>query len=541
MTTLRKPAIIAVLASILCSGALSTVCEAQKSNQKRLHAPLWGALSPGLYSVGYRVIFGFDRTRTWRVTRALEKQFSPDSDGRPVRVSVWYPAVARPSSSSMRILDYVHVSSPQNFAEANAALERRDRRILAGMVPPEEFQSLLDTKMAAVAHAPAARGPFPVVLYSGGINPYTLSNAIMAEFLASHGYIVVAVPSLGQTNHQPDQVYSPIEMEASVRDLEFAWSLMREQPHVNDAKLAVFGHSLGGTVAMIFAMRNANVAAVAGLDGTYGFDDGPSFGTKTLTEFYGYAPQKMRAAVLDIHRSDYTTLDLSAVHAFHHSDRYLITLAKILHADFTTFAAIKQAFHIPPPDYVTSDSGYTTEVGYQGFQRTCRIVRDFFEAKLKGDPSGIERLTADVRQAAGAVMTHKNALPTPPSAHEFVALIADKGFDAAVQIVERFRRDAPGVIVVDQRVFNRLGYNLIAEKRFAEAIGVLRLVSYVYPKSWNAADSLGDAYITAGQKEEGRAAYQRAINLAAADPDIDPDRRKSIIKDEQTKLEKLKP
>ena len=109
------------------------------------------------------------------------------------------------------------------------------------------------------------------------------------------------------------------------------------------------------------------------------------------------------------------------------------------------------------------------------------------------------------------------------------------------EVRERFRRDAPGVIVVDQRVFNRLGYNLIAEKRFAEAIGVLRLVSYVYPKSWNAADSLGDAYITAGQKEEGRAAYQRAINLAAADPDIDPDRRKSIIKDEQTKLEKLKP
>jgi tetratricopeptide (TPR) repeat protein len=190
---------------------------------------------------------------------------------------------------------------------------------------------------------------------------------------------------------------------------------------------------------------------------------------------------------------------------------------------------------------VTSDSGYTTEVGYQGFQRTCRIVHDFFEAKLKGDPSGIERLRADVGQAAGAAMTHKNALPTPPSAHEFVALMADKGFDAAVQIVERFRRDAPGVIVVDQRVFNRLGYNLIAEKRFAEAIGVLRLVSYVYPKSWNAADSLGDAYIAAGQKEEGRAAYQRALNLAAADPDIDPDRRKSIIKDEQTKLEKLKP
>lgn len=537
---LGKLFVLALFASVSCRGALTTVSKLPESDTGRA---LWGSLSPGPYGIGYRVIFGSDRARTWRVTRAHEMPFSPDSNGRPVRVSIWYPAVARPSSSVLRIADYVHVTGgPSYFAEANAALERRDHGVFAQMVSAEQFQSLLDTRMGAVANAPVAGGRFPLVLYSGGINPYTLSNAVMAEFLASHGHVVVAVPSLGQTDQQPDQTYSSIEMEASVRDLELAWSLVRDQPYVDDARLAVFGHSLGGTVALMFAMRNQNVTAVVGLDGTYGFDDrGGSPGIKTLTGFYGYAPQKLRAALLDIRRSDYATLDLSAVDALHHSDRFLVTVPKMLHADFTTFAAIKQAFGIPPPGYVTSDGGYTTAIGFQGFQRTCRVVRDFLAAKLAGDSKGIDRLTVEVAQAAGAVLTHKAALPAPPSAHEFVALTADRGFDAAVQIVERFRRDAPAVVVVDEGVFNRLGYNLIADKRFAEAIGVLRLVSHVHPNSWNAADSLGDAYIAAGRQDEGRAAYQRAIELAVADRELDSDRRNAIIKDAQAKLENLKP
>src|SRR5947209_14618056 len=105
-----------------------------------------------------------------------------------------------------------------------------------------------------------AVGRFPLVLYSGGVNPYTLSNGILAELLASHGYIVATVPSLGPSNQQPEQTFTPAEVEASVRDLEFAWQILRDQPNVDNSRLAIFGHSLGETVAIIFALRYANVS-----------------------------------------------------------------------------------------------------------------------------------------------------------------------------------------------------------------------------------------------------------------------------------------
>lgn len=538
-TMFRARSTTAVIILALCWLA-STSCHDGKSDQPAprpgVQSPLWGALSPGPYSVGYRTLFRFDPTRTWRLTRTSGQGFfSPDKTARPVRISVWYPAAS--ASKPMRFADFLRLPAPPDFAEADAALARRDRRILSTMVPPESFSKLLETTTSATADAAAAPGRFPLILYSAGINAYTLSGAVMAEFLASHGYVVVAVPSLGPTDHQPDQVYSPSQMEASIRDLEFAWAEVRTRPNVDDGKLGIFGHSLGGTVAMILAMRNANVMAAVGLDGTYGFPEGKA----TLTEFHGYEPRKMWAAILDIHRSDYTTLDASALETWRHSDRHVVTLAKILHPDFTTFAAIKQVFGVPPPSYVTSESGYTTGVGHERFQLTARIVRDFFDAKLRADPGALKRLTSELAQTAGTTVSHEAPQPVPPSARELAALIADKGLDAAKLVVDRFRAQVPEIAVIDEAELNRFGYNLIADKQFAEAVGILRLVTHVYPASWNAADSLGDAYAAAGNDAESRAAYQRSLQLITADRTVDNARRDSVVRDLRAKIEGTSP
>src|SRR5689334_15081235 len=56
-------------------------------------APLWGSLRAGPHAVGFRTIYRFDRSRTWQATRGQAVAFAPDLAGRPIRISVWYPAV----------------------------------------------------------------------------------------------------------------------------------------------------------------------------------------------------------------------------------------------------------------------------------------------------------------------------------------------------------------------------------------------------------------------------------------------------------------
>src|SRR5215470_2254911 len=270
----KKLAMTCLLLSIVCTvGALA--------GQTAPPALPWTALQPGVYAVGYRVLYEFDRSRTWHATRGDGAPFSPDERGRPVRVSLWYPAGATDGLRKMKIVDYVHPQGPASFADANRALEARDRRVLAEMVPEKSSQLLLNTGVRAHAGAPFAKGRFPVVLYSGGVNSYTLSNAILAELLASHGYIVVAAPPLGPSDDETEQRYSPAELQTSARDLEFAWSAVRSLPNVDRSRLGAFGHSLGGTVALLVSLRNANVSAMAGFDGTYGFANGSDSITKT--------------------------------------------------------------------------------------------------------------------------------------------------------------------------------------------------------------------------------------------------------------------
>jgi hypothetical protein len=498
--------------------------------------PLWGQLVPGPYRVGFRVEYAFDRSRTWRTTRGYEKAFAADPYGRPIRLQVWYPSTDNGKLKSMRYEDYVHMGCPPAFAELNAKMEARDRLIVDLSVPHGREPALLNTAVRASLSAPAAGGRFPLVLYFGGLGADSTSNTVLAEFLASHGYVFATVPILGPTDKQTTQTRTQPDMERTVRDLEYGWSMLRGSSNVDDDKIAVMGHSLGGLEAIIFAMRNSNVSVAVGLDATYGFESA----SKVLTGFYGYEPMKMYATLLDLRRArgeQGNNQDLSAVRAFHYADRYFVTVRKMHHSDFGSFAMVAQQFEFPGGP--AEPGGWTRKTGYVGYQLICRMVRDFFDDKLKGDTSGASRFRADVAQSEAGTLDVAKGLPIPPSPAEFVPLIQKRGYAAVVELLDRYRRDAPGDTIVDEAVFNALGYDLLGQRRLPEAIGVFRLVRHVYPKSSNAADSLGDAYLAAGKNDEAGAAFQEAIDLAAVDPGLDAKSKEAFVTEEQKKIKKL--
>ena len=412
--------------------------------------------------------------------------------------------------------------------------------VLMSMSSRRSF-SLEEYSNHAYANASPATGRFPLVLYAGSLDSTSTTTLfVLGEFLASHGYVVATVPLLGPTNENTEQGRMPSDRERAVEDLEFAWSVLRAQTNVDETKVGVFGKSLGGIEALIFAMRNANVSAVAGLDATYGFKGNE----KLLAELADYAPRKMRAAFLDIRRDwddPASVLDLSAEHAFRYSDRSFVTIKKMNHFDFDSDAMIAFEFHLPIGPNEAVNPGRTRETAYRGYQSVCRMLLDFFDEKLKGNRGGAERLRADVARTDGSVLKHEEALTPPPSGVEFVTIIAQHGFDAATALVDHYRREVPDEMVVDQDEFSNVGYRLIAERRFPEAIGIMRLIVYAYPDSANAADGLADAYIAAGQKELARRTLQQTLKLIAGDSSLNEASKQWMTKVEQAKLEQLRP
>ena len=355
-------------------------------------SPLWGQLVAGPHASGYTTRFVADRSRTWA---------SQSTDnGRPIRISVWYPAAA--GGAAMRIADYVRPGASGMFGAAEAALEHRDRAVVAEWAPDDQLPALLGTPMQAVRDATPAPGRFPLVLYAAGINAYTLSNVVLAEFLATHGMIVVTVPSLGPSPDVPEQEYNALELGDALRDLEFAWSVMRDDPRVDPSKVAVVGHSLGGTIALLMAMHNANLSAAVSLDGTYGFagSDAEAFIT-------AYAPARfdVRASILDLRRKD-ARVDLRAVRGFRHADRYFATLPDMFHGTFTSFQMGALAFHAAPPQ--NARPGWTQAIGAERYQQVCVGVREFLRDKFGQGAEPFEQWQTAMA-ASGAPVTRDPA------------------------------------------------------------------------------------------------------------------------------------
>ncbi|HSN53978.1 MAG TPA: alpha/beta hydrolase-fold protein [Candidatus Sulfomarinibacteraceae bacterium] len=92
----------------------------------------------------------------------------------------------------------------------------------------------------------------------------------------------------------------------------------------------------------------------------------------------------------------------------------------------------------------------------------------------------------------------------------------DKRFDA---ISSRLGFEVPP----PEAVLNAIGYRLLAEGRDKEAVAVFERAVELYPASANAHDSLGEGLERAGRLPGALRCYRRAVTLAEAGGDRDPE------------------
>jgi len=64
-----------------------------------------------------------------------------------------------------------------------------------------------------------------------------------------------------------------------------------------------------------------------------------------------------------------------------------------------------------------------------------------------------------------------------------------------------------------ENVINAKGYDLMEEKKLKEAIEIFKLNAFAFPRSANAFDSLGEAYLEAGDRKSAIENYQKSLSL----------------------------
>ena len=86
---------------------------------------------------------------------------------------------------------------------------------------------------------------------------------------------------------------------------------------------------------------------------------------------------------------------------------------------------------------------------------------------------------------------------------------AEFGYDAGVEYYEKNRDGA----TINENAVNRYGYEVLSTGDIDGAIAVFRFNVYLYPGSSNVYDSLGEAYMTAGETPLAIENYERSLEL----------------------------
>jgi pimeloyl-ACP methyl ester carboxylesterase len=459
----------------------------------------WGGLEAGPFQPGFRLI------ETSDATRSFPPDDGPGPVARPLRIYVWYPA--KPSANRpMRLDDYIALAL-DDFHTPLLPVP------LSKGLDPSALEKLRESPVGAVRGAAPEPARFPVLVLGQGLYYESpLCHFVLCEFLASHGYVVATSPLVGTRYRLVNITVEDVETE--VRDMESVLAAARELPFVDPAALGAVGYDLGGMAGLILAMRHPEIRAYL------------SFDSAILDKHYTglplthpqYREERFRIPWMHMMQARFIRTVESRAEAPSLFERkafgpsYLVHVPTTSHGGFSSYAVL--GIDRAVPGYWGSPAADQRSV-YEGI---CQAGLAFLDRYIKNDRTRLDELVRDAAPAGADGppfrIERKDGPAGPPSEAELVDLIIKMGMREAGPVIDGARAAFPGVTLIDESVLNWLGAHFLYWwGRGEEAIAVFELNVSLYPGSWNAHDSLGEAYAALGRKEEAIRSYERSLEL----------------------------
>jgi dienelactone hydrolase len=453
--------------------------------------------APGPHAVGLRIVQQADASRGATPKLTMFDEGKALAAARPMQTLVWYPAQAS-GTAHVRYLDYLQSSlSADDFSITSQQLAEGSKQ-WAG-------NPAAQASMLAVRDARAVAGSFPVVIYAPSFNADASENADLCEYLASHGYIVIASASRGaRTRGMTDDVDG---VEAQAADIAWLASYAGTVPGADLNRLAVAGFSWGGLANVFAAARSTRIKALVSLDGSVRYYPQLIGASGSVTPANTAVPMLSigaRPPSMEQLTENDRTAPASFLNKMVFSDVYLATMQPMEHRDF-------------------AGQSYSRDEVRAAYSWTVRYTRAFLDAYLKQDAAALAFLKAKpiANGAPKHMMTMKvrPASATPPSKAAFVAEFRRRQFRDAGIIYDAMRKDAPD-FKLHAAELKTLGDELMGKNMPQGAAELFKLGIVLAPRWGALQNGLGEAYEAAGEPTLALAAYEQALvldpNMASA-------------------------
>ena len=334
---------------------------------------------PGPNAVGLKVVEQYDFSRTYRsLTDELGKPYQRER-ARPLQTLIWYPA-EKSSGKTITVGDYGDLLATEvNFGRPQLAPDWKEW--LDGM------RATLKDSMWAVRDAPLLAGKFPVVIYAPSISSMSWENADLCEYLASHGYVVLASPDMGAVTREATADLADVNAQA--QDISFLVGYAQTLSNTDMSKIAVAGFSWGGISNLFAAARDNRIDALVALDGSMRYFPGlvkaagdvhPEQMTIPML-FFTQGPTSLEK--LARHTPSKDSEGPNVLNAWTHGDLITVEDIALVH---TEHSSMYQRNEDTWKDYANNHKAdYTRADGMVGYAWITRYTLEFLNAYLKHD------------------------------------------------------------------------------------------------------------------------------------------------------------
>jgi len=490
-----------------------------------LLSPLAGAGTPsfpggpGQYGVGLRVLPLLDRSRVYTdKTDPVTGAPAQGERARPIQALVWYPA-DKHSGAALRYGDYLRTAATEEVfgrdpAAIGAFVATYMQENYSGL-DQRQSKAALAQPMLARRDGQPAHGKFPVVIYAPGSSMSAHENADLCEYLASHGYIILASPSLGLHTRSINLDLESAESEA--RDIAFLLGYAETLPQADARHVAAMGYSFGGLANVLAAARDDRISALISLDGSVRY-------FPSIVKQAAYAtPERLALPMLYLggkpanaeamSRANDVATSYSLMNQMKYSDLYNVTMYTMEHAAFQG-----ESLRLGPE---TRFGEYSRDEALVAHGWMGRYARAFLDAYLRGDPAGLAFLAN--KPAANAVPAHLLAVDArrsegePPTLATMAAQYARQGHKDLEAVYRALQRRDAG-FKPNERALIAWGEKFLELKRHAEAVQIYQLATSLYPDSGRAVFYLAMTYDRNKDNAQALVAYRRVLVFL---PDLD--------------------
>jgi dienelactone hydrolase len=464
----------------------------------------------GPHAVGFRVVQQYDYSRSYK--RGVDAEGKPVTSerARPIQTLIWYPADPDKNAAAMLYAGYLDLlASEDDFAADDRQRATRLKSLLEtrGLLANYDRERAQVTK--AFRDARPKPGRFPVVVYAPSFSASAFENSDLCEYLASHGYIVIASPDMGA--HSRNMTPDLEGIEAQMGDIGFLIGYLQKIPEADLSHIAVAGFSWGGISNVFARMKDDRISAVVSLDGTIRYapdrikEAKYVSANKFTSPFLFLASHNGSLEELNRFKVD-TSYDF--LNELKYTDFYMANFAVMEHIDFSSqFIRFRK-----DADF----KEYTAAEICQSHGWMARYVLEFLNAYLKADPASLQFMKNE--PAKNSVPRHlltldfTEARHPAPNVSDFARELAKHGFDQATDVFDQAKKKDPAFTLVEAEV-NAWGYELLGSGKISQALAVFKLNVAIHPEAWNTYDSLAEAQAAAGDTQSSIANYKKSLQL----------------------------